>query len=78
MVNDGKGNFTDVTEKVISDKGIIGMVTNGQWEDMDGDGLSDLVLSLEWGEITILFNKKASLRKPALEKKKVGGIQSLS
>lgn len=70
LVNDGKGNFTDVTEKVISDKGIIGMVTNGQWEDMDGDGLSDLVLSLEWGEITILFNKKGIFEKASVGKEK--------
>ena len=63
LVNDGKGNFTDVTDKLNMDKGKLGLVTGGQWADMDGDALSDLVLSLEWGQVTILLNKKGSFEK---------------
>ncbi|MBK8517973.1 MAG: VCBS repeat-containing protein [Saprospiraceae bacterium] len=70
LVNDGKGNFSDVTEKVISNKGKIGLVTGGQWKDMDGDGLSDLVLSLEWDHVVILFNKNGRFDKINVSKEK--------
>jgi len=70
LINDGKGNFTDVTDQYTVDKGKLGFVTGGQWEDMDGDGFSDLILSLEWGQVTILLNKKGSFDKIGIGKEK--------
>jgi len=70
LINDGKGNFTDVTDQCTVDKGKLGFVTGGQWEDMDGDGFSDLILSLEWGQVTILLNKKGSFDKIGIGKEK--------
>ncbi|MBK9737249.1 MAG: VCBS repeat-containing protein [Saprospiraceae bacterium] len=70
LLNDGKGNFSDVTDKFDKDKGNLGFVTDGEWADMDGDGSLDLVLSLEWGQVTILRNKKDSFEKIDVGKEK--------
>ncbi len=56
--NDGNGKFTDVGPEVAPILSEIGMVTGGEWTDMDQDGDPDLVLSLEWGDIQLLRNDK--------------------
>ncbi|HSI69652.1 MAG TPA: VCBS repeat-containing protein, partial [Gillisia sp.] len=48
LENDGQGNFKDVTESKAFELKGIGMVTSAIWEDMDGDGMKDLVLAGEW------------------------------
>lgn len=48
LMNDGKGNFTDVTgekAKTISD---IGMVTDAVWADVLGDGKNQLIMVGDW------------------------------
>lgn len=54
LVNDGKGKFTAAT--IPFNK--IGMVTDAQWIDLNGDGRKDLVLCGELMPITILINDK--------------------
>jgi hypothetical protein len=56
LVNDGRGRFTDVTEQVAPDLAEIGMVTDAVWEDVDGDGRTDLVVVGEWMPIAIFHN----------------------
>jgi hypothetical protein len=46
--NDGKGKFTDVTEKLNADLSKVGMVTDAAWADITGDNKSDLVIIGEW------------------------------
>ena len=48
LQNDGKGNFTVVTNKVIPGLEHIGMVTDAVWTDIDHDGWKDLIVTGEW------------------------------
>ncbi|MDR3711565.1 MAG: VCBS repeat-containing protein [Puia sp.] len=48
LQNDGKGNFTIVTEDVMPGLGHIGLVTDAVWDDIDKDGWPDLIVTGEW------------------------------
>jgi len=54
--NDGRGKFTDVTDKAAPGLSHVGMVTDAIWKDVDGDGRPDLVVVGEWMPITIFHN----------------------
>jgi len=54
--NDGRGHFTDVTDRVAPGLSHVGMVTDAIWRDVDGDGRLDLVVVGEWMPITIFHN----------------------
>src|SRR6185312_489867 len=56
LLNDGKGHFTDVTEKYAPGLSRIGFVTRALWFDLDKDGNKDLILSLEWGGIVAFMH----------------------
>ncbi len=56
LQNDGKGKFTDVTEKYAPGLSTGGMVTHAVWTDIDNDGDADLLVSYEWGSITVFVN----------------------
>lgn len=57
LLNDGKGNFSDVTAQApgLSE---VGMVTDAQWLDSDGDKDLDLLLVGEWMAPTLFRNDK--------------------
>lgn len=55
--NDGKGHFTDVTEKLAPELAHVGMVTDAVWRDIDGDGKLDLIVVGEWMPITVFHNE---------------------
>ena len=78
--NDGKGHFTDVTDKVAPGLSHVGMVTDAMWKDVDGDGKLDLVVVGDWMPITIFRNmghgRLARMNVPGLEKATAGGIAS--
>jgi hypothetical protein len=57
MQNMGNGRFEDVTRKIAPGLQEIGLVKNGTWADLDGDGDPDLLLALEWGPITAFINQ---------------------
>jgi enediyne biosynthesis protein E4 len=61
--NDGKGNFKDVTAVFAKELSNIGMVTGAEWVDLDNDKDADLLLSLEWGSVTVLLNEKSTFKK---------------
>ncbi|MHA4806883.1 VCBS repeat-containing protein [Flavitalea flava] len=61
LINDGKGHFTDQTEKFNPALSHIGMVTDALWIDMNGDKRPDLVLTGEWMPITVLENRNGKL-----------------
>ena len=48
LENDGKGNFKDITESKAFDLKEAGMITDALWEDMDADGIKDLVVVGDW------------------------------
>ncbi|HEV8498434.1 MAG TPA: FG-GAP-like repeat-containing protein, partial [Gemmatimonadaceae bacterium] len=70
--NDGKGHFTDVTDKLAPELRHVGMVTDAVWRDVDGDGRVDLIVVGEWMPITIFKNtrdgKFVRLNVPGLER----------
>lgn len=53
LINDGKGKFTDQTETLAPELRQMGLVTDAQWADMNGDGSPELVVVGEWMPITI-------------------------
>ncbi len=70
LLNDGKGKFVDVTDKLAPGLSDIGFVTNAIWFDIDQDGQKDLILSLEWGGIVAFINHNGSFVKKELTDKK--------
>ncbi len=70
--NDGRGKFTDVTDRAAPGLSHIGMVTDAMWKDIDGDGRPDLIVVGEWMPITIFHNaghgKLEKMNVPGLEK----------
>ncbi len=50
------GKFTDVTDSLAPELRAVGMVTAALWSDVDGDGWSDLLLTLEWGHVKYFHN----------------------
>lgn len=69
LQNDGTGKFRDVTAAVCPELQYAGFVTESIWFDMDKDGDSDLLLSLEWGSPTAYINDKGRLTKKILVNK---------
>ncbi len=59
--NDGKGNFTDITDDVASSLRKFGFIKNSNWADIDNDGDEDLLIAAEWKPITILLNNNGKL-----------------
>lgn len=70
LMNNGKGKFQDVTDKLAPGLSNIGFVTNALWYDIDQDGQKDLILSLEWGGIVAFINHNGSFTKKMLTDKK--------
>jgi hypothetical protein len=66
LLNKGNGNFEDVTDKIGGGLRDAGLVKNGAWADMDGDGDPDLVLAIEWEPPTIYINDQGSFKKQVL------------
>ncbi len=63
LINDGRGNFSDGTERYAYDLKKAGMVTDAIWADMDGDGRADLVTVSEWGVPMVMKNSGKRLAK---------------
>ena len=70
LQNDGAGKFIDVTEKYSKELSKVGMVTDAKWVDMDKDGDSDLVITLEWGGICAFVNDGNNFHKKMITDKK--------
>ncbi len=65
FLNDGKGNFRDVTEQYSSEFKNLGNVQDLIWEDLDNNGYKDAIVVGHWHPISIFFNdgKKLHLQK---------------
>ncbi len=61
LKNDG-GKFSDVSNAVGAEFKNIGMVTDIQWADLDGDKKPEMVVSGEWMPITIFKNDGKKLK----------------
>jgi hypothetical protein len=56
LLNDGSGQFRDATEQWLPDQGELGMVSQAQAADFNGDGKMDLVVAGLWQPLMILLN----------------------
>ncbi|TLF46869.1 VCBS repeat-containing protein [Maribacter aurantiacus] len=54
LENDGKGNFTTKEKPHFKN---LGMITDAQWGDVNGDGWDDLLVVGEWMPIKVFINK---------------------
>lgn len=73
ILENTREKLVDVTATVAPDLQDIGMVTDAEWTDIDGDGSEELVIVGEWMAVTILKVKEGKLEKQAnnsLEKSK--------
>jgi enediyne biosynthesis protein E4 len=63
LQNDGKGFFTDVTQRTAQGLKDIGMVTDAIFQDLDSDGDDDLMIVGEFMGVEIFVNDKGSFTK---------------
>jgi hypothetical protein len=61
--NDGHGNYTDITQSSAPELGQLGMVTDAQWVDIDGDGHNELAVVGDWMPLTVLKYTSGKLQK---------------
>ncbi len=66
LVNDGKGKFIDMANKLAPGLAQVGMVKDAELADIDGDKDEDLVLALEWGGIIAFSNEQSGYVKKTL------------
>lgn len=62
LINNGKGKFSDETKRSNEALSSLGMVTDAQWGDLDGDSDPDLVVVGEWMQIRVFLNNQGVLK----------------
>lgn len=62
LENDGTGKFKNMTKTLAPELQELGMITDAQWADTDGDGDQDLVIVGEWMPITFLINNNGQFK----------------
>ncbi|HEY9490197.1 MAG TPA: VCBS repeat-containing protein, partial [Chryseosolibacter sp.] len=75
LKNTGKGTFEDVTAEFSPDLVNPGMVTDAEFVEISGDGLTDLMIVGEWMEVGIYINHAAKnliLKKDAVNENTAG------
>ncbi|MFT3704282.1 MAG: VCBS repeat-containing protein [Agriterribacter sp.] len=66
LENDGKGNFTIVTDKLAPALTHVGMVTAAVWTDADKDGWPDLLVTGEWMAPVLFKNQNGKFVQQSL------------
>ena len=66
MQNMGAGKFMEVSQSAAPGLQDAGLVKNGAWTDLDGDGDQDLLLAMEWEPLTVFLNNGGKLEKKQL------------
>lgn len=61
LINNGKGVFTDQTDKRAAGLRSAGMITDAVWTDYDGDKDQDLIVAGDWMPIRIFSNENGKL-----------------
>ena len=61
LINDGKGHFSDQTDKLSTGLRKAGMITDAIWADYDNDKDLDLILAGDWMPVRIFANDKGKL-----------------
>lgn len=63
LINDGKGIFINKTASVAPDLNNIGLITDAQWADINGDQQPDLIVVGEWMAPQVFINSGGVLKK---------------
>ncbi|GAC1426497.1 MAG: VCBS repeat-containing protein [Flavisolibacter sp.] len=63
LINNGKGQFNDLTDQIAPGLKEIGMVTDAVWLDVNNDHRMDLVVVGEWMPLTVFYNDGKKLIK---------------
>lgn len=63
LINNGKGVFTNETQTLAPEFLNLGMITDAEFVDLDGDKDQDLIVVGEFMEITIFKNEKGRFKK---------------
>jgi hypothetical protein len=61
LLRNNGGRLVDVTQQVAPELKKVGLVTGAVWSDTNNDGWNDLLLTLEWGPITVFQNDSGRL-----------------
>ncbi|MEZ4901356.1 MAG: FG-GAP-like repeat-containing protein [Spirosomataceae bacterium] len=70
FINDGKGNFSEQTDKYAPQLKKGGLVKDAQWVDLDNDKDIDLVVAYDWGKVVLYENQGQKFtQKPLTDKK---------
>lgn len=78
LKNKGKGQFEQVTDHAAEGLAAAGLVKNATWADLDANGFPDLVLAMEWGPVTVFYNKNGQLELTELPTQMGGKAVSLT
>jgi hypothetical protein len=65
LINNGKGQFSDLTPSLAPDLQHLGLVRDALWADLNGDQQPDLVVLGEWMPVQVFLNQKARLSRSA-------------
>ncbi|MDQ3396066.1 MAG: VCBS repeat-containing protein, partial [Bacteroidota bacterium] len=61
LINDGKGNFSEMTVRLAPEIQTIGMVTDAAWVDLNNNGRKELVIVGEWMPVKVFSNSNGKL-----------------
>ncbi len=63
LIQESNGRFKDETSKYFRENNLPGMITDIAYEDINNDGLKDLVFSSEWDAPSIYLRNKSTFEK---------------
>lgn len=62
LINNGKGQFKDESEKWLGENQNLGMVKDAKWTDLTGDGKEELIVAAHWTKVRIFQLENESLK----------------
>lgn len=74
LLRNDRGTFVEVTDELAPGLKKSGLVTGGLWSDADGDGWTDLLVTIEWGPVKFFRNARGRLEDKTAE----SGLEVLS
>ncbi|MFY9159247.1 VCBS repeat-containing protein [Aquirufa ecclesiirivi] len=75
-INDGTGGFKNQSKRYMPQVSELGMVTDAEWVDVDGDRYVDLVVAQDWGAIQVFKNERGRQLSLMEETKGTAGLWS--